>query len=89
MRTATQTHTVMNLLAEVRRILGADELHVEAHGVSRETIATLFADGARPSHEADGLHAELDDAPRGVALDAIRPHDKPALPVGVSGAPTP
>lgn len=74
--TKTQTHTVMDLLAEVRRMLGADELHVQAHGVSRDTIATLFIEGARATNNADGMRAELEDGLRGVVLDALRPPDK-------------
>lgn len=76
--TRTQSHTVMDLLAEVKKILGADELHVQAHGVSRDTIATLFIEGARASHNADGMKAELEDGLRGVVLDAFRPPDKAA-----------
>jgi hypothetical protein len=61
--TKTVFHSVLDLLAEARRMLGCAELHVQAHECSSDTMATH--DG-----RLDGLLAELEERAGVVAVQS-------------------
>jgi hypothetical protein len=59
--TRAQLHAALDLLAEVRRMLGASVLHVDAFDVGPDVISTMIVDKACTyvRQTAESLHLEL------------------------------
>lgn len=67
--TPAKLHSALDLLAEVRRLLGASTLHVQVFDVNQDVIATIMVEGGIVSQKPSWTTVELERP--GVLLDAF------------------